>query len=295
MIQSVLTPFLTIAYEQHGPNNGAPVILLHGFPYSPRTFDEVAPALAAQGYRVIVPYLRGYGPTRFNSAQTLRSGQQAAMAQDLLDLMDALGIEQAMLCGYDWGGRAACIVAALFPARVRGLVSGDGYLVQDIAHANQPLDPEDEHRLWYQYYFHTPRGVEGLTQNRRILCELLWRLWSPTWIEGPELYPLSAPDFDNPDFVDVVIHSYRHRFMYAPGDPALEWMEQALTKQPPISVPTMSLCGADDGVDPPPHIDDDVQHFIGPYERRVLTGIGHNIPEEAPQATLKALLDLLQH
>lgn len=294
MIESVLTPTLTIAYEQHGPNNGAPVILLHGFPYSPRAFDEVAPALAARGYRVIVPYLRGYGATRFNSAQTPRSGQQAAMAQDLLDLMDALGIEQAMLCGYDWGGRAACIVAALFPARVRGLVSGDGYLVQDIAHANQPLDPEDEHRLWYQYYFHTPRGVEGLKQNRRELCQLLWRLWSPTWARKDERYPLTAGAFDNPDFVDVVIHSYRHRFGYAPGDPALEWMEEALATQPVISVPSISLCGGDDGVGPPSLIDEDAEHFSGFYERRVLAGVGHNIPEEAPQETLKAILDLLQ-
>jgi pimeloyl-ACP methyl ester carboxylesterase len=294
-IQHVRTQTLDIACENHGPDSGDPVILLHGFPYSPRAYDEIAPALAAKGYRVIVPFLRGYGPTRFNSPDTLRSGQQAALAQDLLDLMDALRIEQATLCGYDWGGRAACIVAALFPERVRGLVTGDGYNLQNIPHSTQPLDPETEHRLWYQYYFHTPRGVEGLRQNRREFCELLWRLWSPTWTRNAERYPLSAPTFDNPDFVDVVIHSYRHRFMYAPGDPALEWMEQLLTRQPAISVPTISLCGADDGVGPAPAEDEDIEHFTGPYERRVLAGVGHNIPEEAPQATLKALLDLLQH
>lgn len=288
------TPSLTIAYEYHGPDTGAPVILLHGFPYSPRGYDEIAPALAAEGYQVIVPYLRGYGPTRFNLPETLRSGQQAALAQDLLDLMDALGIEQATLCGYDWGGRAACIVAALFPGRVRGLVTGDGYNLQDIANSTRPLDPETEHRLWYQYYFHTPRGVEGLTQYRRSFCELLWKLWSPTWSRNAERYPLTAPTFDNPDFVDVVIHSYRHRFMYAPGDPALQWMEDALIRQPPISVPTISLCGADDGVGPAPEEDEDIAHFTGPYERRVLAGVGHNIPEEAPQETLKALLDLLR-
>lgn len=289
------TPSLTIAYEYHGPDTGTPVILLHGFPYSPRSYDEITPALAAEGYRVIVPYLRGYGPTRFNHPETLRSGQQAALAQDLKELMDALGIEQATLCGYDWGGRAACIVAALFPGRVRGLVTGDGYNMQDIANSTRPLDPETEHRLWYQYYFHTARGVEGLTQNRRSFCELLWKLWSPTWSHNAERYPLTAPTFDNPDFVDVVIHSYRHRFMYAPGDPALQWMEDALSRQPPISVPTISLCGADDGVGPAPEEDEDIAHFTGPYERRVLTGVGHNIPEEAPQQTLKALLDLLQH
>jgi pimeloyl-ACP methyl ester carboxylesterase len=293
-IQKAKTTTLEIACEHHGPETGAAVILLHGFPYSPRAYDEIAPALAANGYRVIVPYLRGYGPTRFNTPDTLRSGQQAALAQDLLDLMDALGIEQATLCGYDWGGRAACIVAALFPERVRGLVTGDGYNLQDIANSVTPLDPEMEHRLWYQYYFHTPRGIEGLTQNRREFCELLWQMWSPTWSRNAERYPLSAPAFDNPDFVEVVIHSYRHRFMYAPGDPALEWMEDALTKQPAISVPSISLCGADDGVGPAPEADEDAEHFSGFYERRVLAGVGHNIPEEAPQETLKALLDLLR-
>jgi pimeloyl-ACP methyl ester carboxylesterase len=293
-IQKAKTTTLEIACEHHGPETGAAVILLHGFPYSPRAYDEIAPALAANGYRVIVPYLRGYGPTRFNTPDTLRSGQQAALAQDLLDLMDALGIEQATLCGYDWGGRAACIVAALFPERVRGLVTGDGYNLQDIANSVTPLDPETEHRLWYQYYFHTPRGIEGLTQNRREFCELLWQMWSPTWSRNAERYPLSAPAFDNPDFVEVVIHSYRHRFMYAPGDPALEWMEDALTKQPAISVPSISLCGADDGVGPAPKADEDAEHFSGFYERRVLAGVGHNIPEEAPQETLKALLDLLR-
>ncbi|PMV82928.1 MULTISPECIES: alpha/beta fold hydrolase [unclassified Pseudomonas] len=294
LIQNIKTPTLTVAYEEHGPAAGDPILLLHGFPYSPRGYDEIAPALAARGYRVIVPYLRGYGPTRFNSPDTLRSGQQAALAQDLLDLMDALAIPKAALCGYDWGGRAACIVAALWPERVRCLVTGDGYNLQNIPGSTQPQAPETEHRLWYQYYFHTPRGVEGLTKNRRDLCELLWKLWSPTWARGPERYPLSAPAFDNPDFVEVVIHSYRHRFMYAPGDPALAWMEEALTRQPSISVPTISLCGADDGVGPAEEIDEDIEHFSGFYERRVLAGVGHNIPEEAPEATLKALLDLLQ-
>ncbi|MFL6608468.1 MAG: alpha/beta fold hydrolase, partial [Pseudomonas sp.] len=238
--------------------------------------------------------LRGYGPTRFNNPAIARSGQQAALAQDLLDLMHALDIPQAALCGYDWGGRAACIVAALWPERVRCLVAGDGYIVQDIPGSTQPLGPEDEHRLWYQYYFHTARGVEGLTQNRRELCQLLWRLWSPTWKRGAELYPLTAPSFENPDFVDVVIHSYRHRFMYAPGDPTLEWMEEQLAAQPAISVPSISLRGADDGVGPPSEHDEDAGHFTGHYERRVLAGVGHNIPQEAPEATVKALLDLLE-
>jgi pimeloyl-ACP methyl ester carboxylesterase len=284
---------LEIAYEAHGPEDGEPVILLHGFPYDPRGYDEIAPALAERGCRVLVPYLRGYGPTRFINAQVMRSGQQAALAKDLLDFMDALGLAQATLAGYDWGGRAACIVAALWPHRVRGLVTGDGYNIQDIAKSLEPSAPETEHRLWYQFYFHTQRGVDGLSANRREFCELLWRLWSPTWAEGPGLYGRTAPSFENPDFVDVVIHSYRHRFTYAPGDPALEAIEQALAAQPPISVPTISLCGADDGVGPAPAVDDDEEHFSGFYRREVLSGVGHNIPQEAPQATLRAICELL--
>ena len=289
----IRSSMLDVAYEAHGPVDGEPVILLHGFPYDPRGYDDIAPALAERGYRVLVPYLRGYGPTRFINAQVMRSGQQAALAKDLLDFMDALSIPRATLAGYDWGGRAACIVAALWPERVRGLVSGDGYNIQNIAKSLEPRPPETEHRLWYQFYFHTQRGVDGLTANRRAFCQLLWSLWSPSWAAGPSLYGQSAPSFDNPDFVDVVIHSYRHRFMYAPGDPALASIEQALALQPTITVPTISLCGADDGVGPPPLEDDDAQHFSGVYRRQVLPGVGHNIPQEAPQATLAALLELL--
>ena len=289
----IRTSMLDVAYEAHGPVDGEPVILLHGFPYDPRGYDDIAPALAERGYRVLVPYLRGYGPTRFINAQVMRSGQQAALAKDLLDFMDALAIPRATLAGYDWGGRAACIVAALWPERVRGLVSGDGYNIQNIAKSLEPRPPETEHRLWYQFYFHTQRGVDGLTANRRAFCQLLWSLWSPSWAAGPSLYGQSAPSFDNPDFVDVVIHSYRHRFMYAPGDPALASIEQALALQPTITVPTISLCGADDGVGPPPLEDEDAQHFSGVYRRQVLPGVGHNIPQEAPQATLAALLELL--
>ena len=287
------TSMLDIAYEAHGPADGEPVILLHGFPYDPRAYDAIVPVLAGRGCRVLVPYLRGYGPTRFINAQVMRSGQQAALAKDLLEFMDTLGIAQATLAGYDWGGRAACIVAALWPQRVRGLVTGDGYNIQNIAKSLKPRAPVTEHRLWYQYYFHTQRGVDGLTANRRELCQLLWALWSPSWAEGPDLYGQTAPSFDNPDFVEVVIHSYRHRFMYAPGDPALEAIEQALAMQPAISVPSISLCGADDGVGPPPEEDDDVEHFSGFYRRQVLPVVGHNIPQEAPQVTLSAIIELL--
>src|SRR5216684_8717919 len=238
---------LEIAYEESGPPNGMPVVLLHGFPYDPRAYDEVVPPLVAAGCRTIVPYLRGYGPTRFLSAETPRSGQQAALAKDLLDLLDALALPDAVLAGYDWGGRAACIVAALWPQRVRGLVSGAGYNIQDIAGSVVPRDPDEEHRLWYQYYFHSERGRAGLRANRRALGRLLWQLWSPNWQFDDATFDRSAPSFDNPDFVDVVIQSYRHRFGYAAGDPALESIERQLVAQPAITVPTIVLHGEADG------------------------------------------------
>ena len=292
-IRHIRTPVLDLAYEAHGPEAGEAVVLLHGFPYDPRCYDAVVPKLIAAGSRVIVPYLRGYGPTRFLESATPRSGQQAALGRDLLDLLDALAIPRAALAGYDWGGRAACVVAALWPDRVRALVTGDGYNIQDIAGSVKPLPPETEHRYWYQYYLHGDRGRAGLEANRRAFCHLLWRLWSPTWSFDEQTFERSAASFDNPDFVDVVVQSYRHRFGYAPGDPALEPIEQALAAQPCITVPTISLCGADDGVGPPPADDPDAVHFTGPYERRVLPGVGHNIPQEAPDATAAALLDLL--
>lgn len=284
---------LNADYEAHGPENGAYVILLHGFPYDPRCFDAVAANLAARGHRVIVPYLRGYGPTRFRKPETPRSGQQAALAQDLLDLMDALNIGRAALAGYDWGGRAACIAAALWPERVRCLVTGQGYNIQDIPAAAAPLPPAAEYKLWYQYYFNTERGRAGLTANRADFCRLLWRLWSPTWTFNSATFEATAASFENPDFVDVVIHSYRHRFGYVEGDPAYEAIEHALTQQPPITVPTIALWGEDDGVRDTPRADPHAEKFTGAYQRRLLPGIGHNIPQEAPDATTSALLDLL--
>jgi pimeloyl-ACP methyl ester carboxylesterase len=292
-IKHIRTPLLDIAYEEHGDADGDPVILLHGFPYDPRAFDEVAPPLAARGHRVIVPYLRGYGPTRFLSPDALRSGQQAALAQDLIDLMDALGIQRAAMAGYDWGGRAACIVAALWPERVRCLVTGNGYNIQDIPDAARPRSPEAERRLWYQYYMNTPRGAAGLAANRGSFCRLLWNEWSPSWQFDDATYDRSAASFDNPDFVDVVIHSYRHRFAYVEGDAALEPIEAALARLPVIEVPTISLCGDEDGVTPPKDPDPDGPHFRLDYERRLLPGVGHNIPQEAPQAVVDALATLM--
>jgi pimeloyl-ACP methyl ester carboxylesterase len=289
---SVRTPVLDIAYESSGPPSGPPVILLHGFPYDPRAYDEVAPTLANEGNRVFVPYLRGYGPTSFLSKETPRSGQQAALGKDLKEFMDALDIQQATLAGYDWGGRAACIVAALWPERVKGLVTVNGYNIQNIAASANPAPPEQEHRLWYQYYFHTERGRAGLTVNRFELCRLIWCLWSPTWHFSDETYARTAASFDNHDFVDVVIQSYRHRYGYAPGDPALEPMEAQLAAQPSITVATVVLDGLDDGVNPPREQDWSAPHFTSAYTRRLIPAAGHNLPQEAPRAIVDAVLEL---
>lgn len=289
-LRSIDTPHLSVAYEEYGPVSGAPVILLHGFPYDPRCFDQMTGPLALSGFRVIVPYLRGYGPTRFRLQTTLRSGQQAALGQDLLDLLDALDIPKAALMGYDWGGRAACIVAALWPERVQGLVTGDGYNIQDIANAGRSRTPEADYRYWYQYYLHTPRGHAGLSENRQAFARLLWRLWSPKRIFKETEFARSAVSFDNPDFVEVVVHSYRHRFGYAEGDPQFDGIEAALALRPTIGVPTISLCGGDDGVSGPVGEDIDRACFTGLYERRVLAGTGHNVPQEAPGATLAAIM-----
>jgi pimeloyl-ACP methyl ester carboxylesterase len=292
-IKRVRTSTLEIAYEESGPETGYPVLLMHGFPYDPRCYDEVVPALTARGYRTIVPYLRGYGPTRFLAAETFRSGQQAAMGKDLLDLMDALGLPRAVLVGFDWGGRAACVVAALWPERVRGLVVANGYSIQNIAASATPAPPAQENRLWYQYYFHTERGRAGLTANRGELCKLLWRLWSPNWRFDDATYERTARSFDNPDFVDIVIHSYRHRFGYAPGDPALEPLERQLASQPPIAAPTIVLHGEGDGVNLPGPTAAQMRFFTGPYERRLIPVIGHDVPQEAPGAVAAAVLELL--
>lgn len=284
---------LDVAYEETGPADGAVAILLHGFPYDVRAYDEVCPQLAEQGFRCLLPYLRGYGQTRFLSADVVRSGQQAALGHDLRAFMDALGIERAVLGGYDWGGRAACIVAALWSERVTGLVScGAGYNIQDIVGARQPADAQTEHRFWYQYYFHTERGHLGLEQNRRDIAHLLWKLWSPSWHFDATTFEATAASFDNPDFVDVVIHSYRHRFGLIPGDPAFDPLEEALAARPPITVPSVVLQGADDGVGPPPAIDEDAPHFTGPYRRQIVPGVGHNFPQEAPEVFAQAVLDV---
>lgn len=283
---------LDIAAELHGPEHGVPAVLLHGFPDDVRSWDGVAAGLATRGFRVVVPYLRGYGPTRYRDPATPRSGQQAALGADLLALMDAMGIRRALLAGYDWGGRAACIVSALWPERVIGLVSATGYNIQDIPNAVRPAAPERELRYWYQWYLHTERGVAGLTQNRAAFCRLLWRLWSPTYALSDAEYDRTAASFENPDFVATVVQSYRHRHQAAPGDPALEGIETRLAAQPPITVPTIVLHGAEDGVDPPANSEGCERHFTGPFRRDVVPGVGHFMPREAPQPWVESLVSL---
>ena len=228
MARSIQTPILDIAYEESGNPQGFPIVLLHGFPDDAHAFDHVAPPLAKAGHRVLVPYLRGYGPTRFRDAAAPRMAEQAAIGQDLVDFADALGLKQMALAGYDWGGRAAAIAAALHPERVRATVIIGGYTIQNVFAPPQPAPPEAERELWYQWYFNTERGRAGLAANRRSLCKFLWQTWSPGWHFSDDEYNLTAPSFDNPDFVDVVIHSYRHRNGNAPGEERFQQMEREL-------------------------------------------------------------------
>lgn len=293
MLKQIPAGVLKVAYFDNGSPDATPVFLLHGFPYDVHSYDAVIPVLVSNGCRVITPYLRGYGPTQFLHADTPRSGQQAALAHDLLTLMDSLEISKAVLAGYDWGGRAACILAALWPDRVQALVSVGGYNIQNIPGSVEPQIPENEYRYWYQYYFHSDRGRAGLSKNRRELCKLLWMLWSPTWKFTDEDFYQSAVSFDNPDFVDVVIHSYRHRFGLVSGDPSVEETEQHLTMLPKISVPSITLDGHDDGVAPLGGSADHHHFFTGEYEHRVIRGVGHNLPQEAPQEFAAAVLSAL--
>ena len=287
------TPTLEIAYEASGPSSGVPIILLHGFPDDAHAYDTVAPPLAAEGRRVLVPYLRGYGPTRFLDPATPRMAQQAAIGQDLLDFMDALGVQSAALAGYDWGGRAACITALLKPARVRALVTIGGYNVQNTLAPSKPASALEERRYWYQWYFNMERGRAGLEQNRHDICRFLWRDWSPTWKFTDAEYDRTAPAFENPDFVPVVIHSYRHRHLNAPSDPRFDAVERQLATRPPITVPTMVLHGGDDAVSMR-RSPDELAQFPAGTERRVIPGVGHFMPREAPGAVVDALRTVLR-
>ncbi len=286
-----LTPLLEIAYLESGPAEGPVAVLSHGFPYDVHSYDEVSALLADRGIRVIVPYLRGYGPTKFRSPQTIRSGQQAALGQDLIDLLDALEIPRAVVGGYDWGGRSACVAAALHPDRVTGLVTVGGYNIQDLPHSGEPLSPLDESRYWYLHYFQSERGRAGLDRHREDLCLQLWRDWSPAWAGVDAAFALTAPSFHNPDFVDVVIHSYRHRVLAVDGDPRYDADEAALAAQPPITVPTISLDALADGLG----ADDsavDRPHFTGTFRVDPVPGAGHNLPQENPAAFADAVAEL---
>ena len=285
---------LDVGVHETGPENGRPVILLHGFPYDIHSFAAVAPMLAAQGLRVIVPYLRGHGSTRFLDPATPRSGQQAALGQDVIDLMDALHIPEAVVAGYDWGGRAACVAAALRPTRVVGLVSVNGYLIQDIAAASAPIAAQVEAGLWYQYYFQTERGRAGLAANRRAIARVLWTNNSPTWKFSDATFERSAAAFDNPDYVDIVIHSYRHRLGLAPGFPDYAEAESKLALQPPLAVPAITLDGKADGVVPATDGRATAAKFSGRRSHRQIADAGHNLPQEAPAAFASAVSELVR-
>lgn len=289
-IRQIATSRLSVAYEEHAPGSGMPVVLLHGFPYSPRAYDEVAPILAGRGFRVIVPYLRGFGPTRFLDPAAVRSGEQAALGTDLMGLVAALNLDRPIVAGYDWGGRAACVAAAVRPEMFSGLVTGGGYNLFGPP-VTQPRSPDMEHMLWYQYYLHMDRGRAMLEQNRRGFCRLLWQLWSPDWTFSDEDFSQSAETFDCPDFVEVVLHSYRHRAGLVAGDPSLHELATRLEReQPAIRIPTIALSGdsgqlASASVQQP-------GRFLSHWEHRTLPGIGHNLPQEAPGAVAAAILDL---
>ncbi|MEM7059334.1 MAG: alpha/beta hydrolase [Pseudomonadota bacterium] len=280
---------LNVTYRAYGPTDGWPCIMAHGFPYDVHAYAEAAPILAEAGARVILPYLRGYGPTRFLSDDTPRSGEQAALGADLLALMDALEIEQATLGGYDWGGRACCVVSALWPERVTALVSGNGYNLFNHARSWEPASPEEEAAFWYQYYFHSERGRRGLAKNRHGIAKLLWKMWSPSWGFDDTTFGRTVSALDNPDFVDVVIHSYRHRYGLVPGDPAFAHIDTQLTAQPVISVPTISIDGDDNGVHRPGEARPD--RFTGAYSYRHWPNAGHNLPQEKPQDWAAAILE----
>lgn len=290
------TKYLAIGYHESGPANGFPVFLLHGFPDDAHAYDGVAPVLAKAGFRAIAVYLRGYGPTRFLDTAAPRTAEQAAIAQDVIDLADALKIGRFALCGFDWGGRAACVTAALNPTRVRAAVLMGGYSIQNTVTPGPVAQPGGVKNLWYQWYFNAPAGVRGLTEDRKALCKFMWHEWSPTWNFSDALYDLTAASFDNPDFVDCVIHSYRHRNLNAPGEPRLVEVEKILAQRPKVDVPTILLHGGDDGAAKPPADVTPVERtqFTKLIARRIVEGSGHFVPHEKPEPVAAAVLEALK-
>ncbi|WP_439378894.1 alpha/beta fold hydrolase [Amycolatopsis lexingtonensis] len=291
-MKTVAAGILSVGYQDDGPADGWPVVLAHGFPFDVHAFDEVVPLLTAHGARVVRPWLRGFGPTRFSTAAARRSGQQAALGSDLVALLDALQLGTAILAGYDWGGLASCVATALWPERVAGLVSLASYDVIDVEGQKHAQEPGLEHAFWYQHLFQTERGRECLTGHRRELCRMLWRQWSPDWQFDDAAFERTAVSFDNPDFVDVVIHAYRHSFGLAAGDPAYAELEERLARRPPITVPAVTLDGASDPLKP----GGTAGHagmFTARHEHRVVDA-GHNLPQEAPAAFADAVLTVRQ-
>jgi pimeloyl-ACP methyl ester carboxylesterase len=293
-LRTVDAGVLNIAYYEAGPADGPAVMLMHGFPYDIHSYIDVAPQLAAQGCRVIVPYLRGYGPTRFLDPATPRSGEQAAVGADMMALMDALHIQRAVFAGYDWGGRAACVGAALWPEHCIGLVCVNSYLIQDIARAMVPARAEREVPLWYQYYFQIERGRAGLAANRRDIARILWTQWSLNWQFDEACFDRTAVAHDNPDYVDVVIHSYRHRYGLADGDPRYADIQRKLAALPPITVPAITLDGDGDGVSPATDGSSSAPRFTGRRVHRVIPRAGHNLPQEAPEAFAAVVMELIK-
>ncbi|KAI5919888.1 Alpha/Beta hydrolase protein [Camillea tinctor] len=288
-LKTAKTPLLEIKYYEYGTPTGWPVVLSHGFPYDVHAFDDAVPHLVSQGARVIVPYLRGFGPTRFLSPNTMRTGQQAALGSDLISLLDSLGIEKAIVAGFDWGGVASCVAAALWPERIDGLVSYAGYDIVGVAAQREPCHPSLESVMWYQHLFQSERGRKCLAQDRRQLCRLLWEQWSPGWTFSDETYNRTSTSFDNPDFVDIVIHAYRFCFGNEPGDPELEALEQKLAAKPKITVPCITLDGSQDPLKPGGS-DRHAEFFAARHERREVE-VGHAFPFEAPRAFAEAIVD----
>ncbi|MEB3962348.1 alpha/beta hydrolase [Streptomyces kunmingensis] len=292
-LRHVRTDVLDIAYHVVGPADGVPVILLHGWPFSPvGSYAEVAPPLADRGFRCYIPYLRGHGETTFRRGSTFRSGQQAALGADLIEFMDALGIRRALYAGYDWGGRAANVAAALWPHRCAGLVSVNGYLIQNIARAQEPLAPSLELGFWYFFYFLTERGAKGLERNREDLGRVVWQRNSPEWQFTEAEFAQTAQLWTNPDYVAVTLHSYRHRLAAAPGAPRYEKLERRLLGQPTIPAPTVTLDGKADGVTPWTDGSSYQPHYTGPFAHHVVPGAGHNLPQERPDAFVSAILEV---
>ena len=294
-LKSLKTDKLNISYFEIGHKNSIPVFLMHGFPYDIYAYKDVVEILKKHDLRIIVPYLRGFGPTKFLNKSLLRSGEQAALGKDLIDLMDGLNIKKTILAGYDWGGRAACIVAALYPQRCIGLISCNGYNIQNIKiDSITPDKPENEKNYWYQYFFHTKRGFNSLTKNRNDIIKFLWKTWSPTWKFSKKDFELSQESFQNPDFVDVVIHSYKHRYGLVEGDKNYSNIENKLSLTPKIKVPTITIDGLMNGVREPKR-EKNIKKFTNLIKHKLLKNVGHNVPQESPLIFSNLILEIKKY